>query len=71
MRRPPVPSLRLRRPIDRPECRDYRLSIIPGDEFERMTFRSFMAASSPGKWPRVRTARRCFEFSASMLFETV
>ena len=31
---------------------------------------SFMAASSLGKWPRVRTARRSFEFNASMAFVT-
>ena len=29
-----------------------------------------MAASSPGKWPRVRTARLSFEFSASIAFVT-
>ena len=27
---------------------------------------NFIAASSFGKWPRVRTARRSFEFKASM-----
>ncbi len=29
---------------------------------------SFMAASSVGKWPLARTARRSFEFRASMAF---
>ena len=29
---------------------------------------NFAAASSLGKWPRVRTARRIFEFKASMEF---
>jgi hypothetical protein len=33
-------------------------------------YSSFIAASSFGKWPRVRTARRSFEFSASMAFVT-
>ena len=32
----------------------------------RTRYSSFMAASSLGKWPLVRTARRSFEFSASM-----
>src|SRR5690606_33675897 len=31
-------------------------------------YNSFMAASSLGKWPRVRTARRSFEFNASIWF---
>src|SRR4051794_37622627 len=30
--------------------------------------RSFIAASSVGKWPRARAARRSFEFKASMAF---
>ena len=34
----------------------------------RTRYSSFIAASSLGKWPRVRTARRSFEFSASMAF---
>jgi hypothetical protein len=29
---------------------------------------SFIAASSVGKWPRILTARRSDEFSASMAF---
>ena len=29
---------------------------------------SFIAASSPGSWPRMRTARRSFEFKASIAF---
>ena len=29
---------------------------------------SFIAASSVGKWPLARTARRSFEFKASMAF---
>jgi hypothetical protein len=32
--------------------------------------RSFIAASSVGKWPLARTARRSLEFSASMAFVT-
>ncbi len=31
---------------------------------------SFSAASSVGKWPLARTARRSFAFSASMAFVT-
>jgi hypothetical protein len=34
----------------------------------RSRYSSFIAASSPGKWPRVRTARRSFEFNASIAF---
>ena len=34
----------------------------------RTRYSSFVAASSFGKWPLVRTARRNFEFSASMAF---
>lgn len=36
----------------------------------RTRYNSFIAASSLGKWPRVRTARRSFEFSASIAFVT-
>ncbi|CAM5602848.1 hypothetical protein ATER59S_05513 [Aquamicrobium terrae] len=32
----------------------------------RTRYNSFMAASSLGKWPLVRTARRSFEFNASI-----
>jgi hypothetical protein len=34
----------------------------------RTKYSSLMAASSFGKWPRVRTARRSLEFSASIAF---
>jgi hypothetical protein len=32
------------------------------------SYGSFIAASTPGKWPRVRAARRSFEFKASITF---
>ena len=34
----------------------------------RTRYNSFIAASSPGKWPRERTARRSLEFKASIAF---
>jgi hypothetical protein len=34
----------------------------------KATYSSLIAASSPGSWPCVRTARRSFEFKASIAF---